>query len=123
MTNNDEHANVIDIIPYQSLRTKHCRRLGDACSDYVLEGEIKHLFRLVEKRIISHEELIELCEEAIERRVNGGVSARYVRELEGLMNQHRVTYAKKLTTAGEEGTDLVCLGAKYDQLSLNYLPN
>ncbi len=113
--------NVVSIISYQRLGKKYGRPLGNACQDYVLEGEINSLFYLKKNRIISTEELKEMCEDSVRRMVNGGVSPRYVRELEGLIEQHKGTQKKSLTFIDEEGEDVIFLGAKYDQISLNYL--
>ncbi len=110
--------NVVSIIPYQRLGKKYGKLLGDACQDYVLEGEIKRLFDLNKHRIISAGELKGMCEDSVRRMVNGGVSPRYVRELEGLIEQHERTQKNGLTFIDEEGEDVVCLGAKYDQLSV-----
>lgn len=107
--------NVVSIIPYQRLGKKYGKLLGDACQDYVLEGEIKRLFDLREKRVISSGELKELCRDSVGRMVNGGVSRDYVHELEILINQHEETQRKRLTTLGEEKEDLAFLGARYGQ--------
>lgn len=109
---------VVSIIPYQRLGKKYGKLLGDACQDYVLEREIKRLFYLKKNRTISTGELKEMCEDSVRRMVNGEVSPRYVCELEGLIEQHKGTQKKRLTFIDEEGEDVVCLGAEYDQLSM-----
>ncbi|MBS3118803.1 hypothetical protein J4417_03945 [Candidatus Woesearchaeota archaeon] len=108
-------GDVIDFIPYKRLGKRYGKLLGDACRDYVLEGEIKKLFDLEEKRIISTKELREMCGDSVGRRVNGGVSGSYVTELEYLIDKHEETQKRRLTTLGEEEEDLIFLGARYGQ--------
>ncbi|HLC80617.1 MAG TPA: hypothetical protein VJG31_02490 [Candidatus Nanoarchaeia archaeon] len=116
-----ERKNVISIIPYQRLGKKYGKLLGNACRNYVLEGEIKKLFDLREKRIISAEELKELCRDSVGRRVNGGISGNYATELESLIGKHEETQKRRLTTHGEEEEDLAFLGARYGQPLPDYV--